>query len=430
MSVGSVNSSLLTPAMRSNLYSLQKTSRLMEITQNRLATGKRVNSALDDPINYFSALSHTHRAGDLLARKDQMSEAIETIKAANNGIEAIASLIESARSLAQSALSTEDQSERAILAEQFDEILNQINLVSEDSGYRGVNLLDRTNQILEVFFNESGDSNLTITGVNASAKGLGLVGWDVLGFDDFDGIFGQISNGHGGLNWQNIWWMDTNFLTGLGFADGAVSGKYVALPFVPARISASDGTFDFKGAYFTAGQFDDTSVTVTGYVDGVEQYSRTVVVDTDGPIWLEANFTEIDRLDFSGSGFFEMDEFTYRLVSPDGVAIHSEDWGTNASIEDAIQRIDSALVTLRAQSKTLASNLNVITSRQDFTQEMVNTLNEGASNLTNADMNQEAASMLMLQTRQLLGSTSLSLAAQAEQSVLNLLLSDDYFSFH
>jgi flagellin-like hook-associated protein FlgL len=409
----------------------------MEITQNRLSTGKRVNSALDDPIKYFSAMSHTHRAGDLLARKDRMSEAIQTIKAANNGIEAITQLIQSARSLAQSALSTENQSKRDSLSKQFDEILNQINLFSNDSGYRGVNFLDGTDQILEVFFNESGESSLIITGIDASAKGLGLVGWDVLGFDDLDSngegvgsapYFGQISNGHGGLNWQNVFWLDADYLRGAGFADGTVSGEYISVPFSPAIISVGNGAFDFRGVFLTALNIDDTSVTVNGYVDGVEQYSRTVMVDTNGPAWFEANFIEIDTLAIFSSGIIEMDEFSYRLVNQSGIAIQSEDWSTNANIENAIQRIDSAIATLRAKSITLSANLNVITSRQDFTQGMVNTLTEGASNLTNADMNEEAANMLMLQTRQLLGSTSLSLAAQAEQSVLSLFLSDDFYA--
>ena len=70
----------LTAGMRQNLFSLQKTDKLMNLTQTRLATGKRINSALDDPVNYFAALGHEQRAGDLAARKDEMSEAVQTVK--------------------------------------------------------------------------------------------------------------------------------------------------------------------------------------------------------------------------------------------------------------------------------------------------------------------------------------------------------------
>ena len=64
--------------------------------------------------------------------------------------------------------------------------------------------------------------------------------------------------------------------------------------------------------------------------------------------------------------------------------------------------------------------MNIITIRQDFTSSMINTLQTGSDNLTLADMNEEGANMLMLQTRQSLGTTALSLAAQAAQSVLKL----------
>jgi flagellin-like hook-associated protein FlgL len=78
------------------------------------------------------------------------------------------------------------------------------------------------------------------------------------------------------------------------------------------------------------------------------------------------------------------------------------------------------LATLRTKSQTLSANLSVITARQDFTTNMINALTIGADNLTAADTNEEGANMLMLQTRQSLGTTSLSLASQAAQSVLQL----------
>ena len=82
--------------------------------------------------------------------------------------------------------------------------------------------------------------------------------------------------------------------------------------------------------------------------------------------------------------------------------------------------LDTATETLRTQSSNLANNLSIITARQEFTQGMINVLKDGAAGLTNADMNEEGANMLMLQTRQALGTTSLSLASQAAQSVLRL----------
>jgi flagellin-like hook-associated protein FlgL len=90
------------------------------------------------------------------------------------------------------------------------------------------------------------------------------------------------------------------------------------------------------------------------------------------------------------------------------------------AINAAITNLDLAKEGLRTESSKLSNNLSIITARQEFTQGMINVLKDGAAGLTNADMNEEGANMLMLQTRQALGTTSLSLASQAAQSVLRL----------
>jgi len=96
----------LTKGMRSNLLALQSTVKLLDRTQERLSTGKKVNSALDNPVNFFTAQSHNSRANDLLAYKDGISEAIQTIKAADNAIKAITTLIDSMKGIAEDAKGT------------------------------------------------------------------------------------------------------------------------------------------------------------------------------------------------------------------------------------------------------------------------------------------------------------------------------------
>ena len=100
MAIGEIS---LTAGMRSNLQALQNTSKLLDQTQRRLATGKKVNSALDNPTNFFAAQAHTNRAADLASLKDGMSEAIQVIKAADEGISSVTSMIEAAKGLAQAA---------------------------------------------------------------------------------------------------------------------------------------------------------------------------------------------------------------------------------------------------------------------------------------------------------------------------------------
>ena len=91
---------VLSAGVRSNLLQLQKTAELISNTQTKLATGKRVNSALDNPINYFTAQGLTNRASDLGNLLDSMSSGISTIQAANNGITSITKLVQSAQALA------------------------------------------------------------------------------------------------------------------------------------------------------------------------------------------------------------------------------------------------------------------------------------------------------------------------------------------
>jgi flagellin len=264
----------LTAGMRTNLLNLQNTSQLLNRTQQRLSSGKQVNSALDNPTNFFAAQNATQRASDLSDRKDGMSEAVQTVNATNAGITAITGLINAAKGVAQSALSTSDTKVQSKLAAQYDTIRSQIDNISSDSGYRGLNMLSSKNT-LTVNFNETATSKLDVIGFLANSKGLSL--------------------------------------------------------------SAAGGN-----------------------------------------------------------------------------------WQSSSSITADSAKMDTAISTLRTNTQTLAANLNIITTRQSFTDGMINTLQTGADNLTLADMNQEGANMLMLQTRQTLGTTSLSMSSQAAQSVLKL----------
>ena len=166
---------VLSAGVRSNLLQLQQTSNLIDQTQIRLSTGKRVNSALDNAINFFTAQGLDNRANDLSGLLDSMSNAINTIQAANNGITAITKLVQSAQALTSQAKQTTDSTTRDSLASQFDALLVQIGQLAGDSGFNGVNLLG--NDDLTVNFNEDATSSTSITGVdytNANATPLGI----------------------------------------------------------------------------------------------------------------------------------------------------------------------------------------------------------------------------------------------------------------
>lgn len=285
MAIGEVS---LTGAMRANLISLQQTAQLMGQTQERLSTGKKVNSALDNPANFFAAREHTQRANLLNGLKDNIGEAIQTVKAADKAVTAITKMIEGLRgqlSQARTALGDAVSSGDLLdgVASGYNEMVNQINNLVTDSTYKGLSFLASATT-LTVNFNENSTTKLAMSGFDGSASGLGISG---------------------------------------GSASGAGS-------------------------------------------------------------------------------------------------LASADIGTAADIADIESSLNAALATLRKESGTLANNLTILSVRQSFITDMVNTLTEGADNLTLADTNEEGANMLMLQTRQALGTTSLSLASQAAQSVLRL----------
>ena len=96
------------------------------------------------------------------------------------------------------------------------------------------------------------------------------------------------------------------------------------------------------------------------------------------------------------------------------------DFSTDDRINAALFAIDGAFSTLRSSAASLGADLSTIQVRQDFTAALINTLEGGAGDLTLADLNEEGANLLTLQTRQQLASTSLSFATQADQSVLSL----------
>ena len=136
--------------------------------------------------------------------------------------------------------------------------------------------------------------------------------------------------------------------------------------------------------------------------------ANTYEIDLDGNG--EADIT----VDWTSGGTSLAHYITFDLVTDSG------DWGSTSTINTSLDELAAAKEQLRSLQEKLSTNMNIITTRSSFTDSMVNILNTGADNLTNADMNEEGANALMLQTKQSLGMTSLSLGAQAAQSVLRL----------
>ncbi len=168
----------LSAGIRSNLVSLQETTSLLSRTTERLSSGKKVNSPVDNPTNFFSAANLTDRSTGLGARLDSMGQAISTVKAADNGIKSIRSVIGALKGVVNEALSQNTTTQRYELAKRYNSLIVQINTIAKDASYSGTNLLqegslastaDRTTagQSMTVQFNETyNESTLTVQGFN------------------------------------------------------------------------------------------------------------------------------------------------------------------------------------------------------------------------------------------------------------------------
>ena len=107
-------------------------------------------------------------------------------------------------------------------------------------------------------------------------------------------------------------------------------------------------------------------------------------------------------------------------ISSQNINLHAADWKTKSDVDVSLAELSEAISCLRSLVSELGNSYSIITTRQDFTKKLINVLEEGADKLTLADMNQESANMLALQTSQQLAVNSLSLASQASQSILKL----------
>src|SRR5438477_12872297 len=95
---------VLSASVRQNLLSLQSTAELLSTTQNRLATGNKVNSALDNPTNFFTAQGLNNRASDITNLLDSIGNGVQVLQAANTGITSLSKLVDTAKSIANQAL--------------------------------------------------------------------------------------------------------------------------------------------------------------------------------------------------------------------------------------------------------------------------------------------------------------------------------------
>ena len=437
---------ILSSGVRNNLLTLQQTTAQQSVIQNRLATGKKVNSAIDNPVNYFTSASLNDRSSQLTGLLDGISNGIQTIQSASKGIDGVTKLVQSLQSTVKQAQADAAQNrptkagtalatatEAAVTSKSLKDIALDKAIVGADalatpatastSGDLGIintdtslaititagtttytatvnsantTVRDVVNEINKsgiatAFVDEKGQLNVKGTGSETVAFGFGSGTSPANALTDAQAV-------------------GTNANTALGFAanDGAVG---------TSTITSSNVTSAVRSNLIQ--QFNDLREQIDKLAkDSSYNGINLLAGDRLTVVFNEKTGTNQTKLDIQGSTLSAANLGIDQAVNTQLAGFVN--FQNDLDLEKATQSLTGALTSLKSLASTLGSNLSVAQTRQDFTKELVNTLKIGADNLVLADPNEEGASLLALNTRQQLSQTALSLANQADQGVLRL----------
>jgi len=407
---------VLSASVRQNLLSLQTTAQLLATTQNDLATGKKVNSALDNPTNYFTAASLDSRAGDISNLLDAIGNGIQVLQAANTGLTSLQSLVANAQSIANQVLQTtvgySTKASATSLAPTGAGALGVAGTAT-DLTNGGTNSLNGKTFI----FTPATGSALTVT--------LGTAAGNVNSLDAFNAA-----------------------LTSAGIGVVATLASDGSITLTSSNDNASQsltlGTTAAAGTVAISGTDTATLVTPTGgsagvpIADAASQAVRANLVAQYNNVIKQISNTAQDA-SFNGINLLNGD--TLKLIfnetgkstlsitgvtfDSNGLGLTSLTAGTDfldsASANKVLSLLSAASTSLRTEASALGSNLSIVQIRQDFNKNLINVLQTGSSNLTLADPNELAADSQALSTRQSIAVSALALANQSQQSVLQLL---------
>ena len=512
----------LSKAVRSNLMSLQSTAASMAKTQNKLATGLKVNSVLDNPSSFFTASALNSRAGDMANLLDSMSSGIKTIEAADNGLKSITKTVESMQStlrqarqdksnktssfaLDTAAIGTASQKTLQVSGGAVGSSPVSINLVNDPgvaaaaatsgkftstANFAATTITDPTDSIsFSIAVDGGSATTVTISQTTLAAVGNGDSTLDdaaefneLLSDAGVTGVTASVSSSKLVLTSSTAGASsavaisayaetdaNTNTTdTGVGVVGGASTAGTAAIAgasvktvdalvteinnnaTINSAVRASNDGGKLRIENQSTSDLTVTGVASDGEVDGSS--STASIGGNDVRANLAKQFNDLrDQLDkfaddasFNGINLLRGDKLkltfnetgtsTIEIQAKDedgaatsvnntalGIdAVSESDFDSDAGIDAKLDVLKGSLDSLRSQSSTFGSKLAVVENRQDFTKNMINTLETGAANLTLADTNEEAANLLALQTRQQLSSTALSMASQADQAVLRL----------
>ena len=409
---------VLSAAVRQNLLSLQATASLLSTTQNRLATGNKVNSALDNPTNFFTAQGLNNRASDINNLLDSISNGVQVLQAANTGITSLQKLVDTAKSIANQVLQAPTG---------YTVKASATSLAPTGAGPLAV---------------AGTTTDLTNGGTN-SLNGKTFIFTPAVGAATTITVSSTVAAG----NVNSITAFNAALTSaGLGLSAALASDGSITLTSTNDNASQTltTGTTAVANNIAISGTDTATLVTPTGgtagapLADPASQAVRASLVGQYNNIITQITTTAQDS-SFNGINLLNgdnlkltFDETAKSTLSITGVTYNAgglglasltvgTDFLDNSSANAALATLGTASTTLRTEASALGSNLSVVQLRQDFNKSLIDVLQTGSSNLTLADANQEAANSQALSTRQSIAVCALSLVNQSQQSVLQLL---------
>jgi len=383
---------VLSASVRQNLLSLQSTAELLSTTQNRLATGNKVNSALDNPTNFFTAQGLNNRASDINNLLDSIGNGVQVLQAANTGITSLQKLVDTAKSLANQVLQAPaGYSTKSTVTSAVALTGNAANLVD--------GTIIKSGDVLTIASTGGGTATSITIGASES-------------LDQLNAALAA-NNLTASLDSANKLVITTT--------NDAASSTIGAITYP----GAGAGTLSFGAV--AAPVADAASQTIRANL--VSQYNNVIQQITTTS--QDASFNGINllngddlKLTFNetGKSTLTIKGVTFNAAGL-GLAslVPGTDFLDNASAKAVMAKVTSASDALRTQASTLGSNLSIVQIRQDFSKNLINVLQTGSANLTLADTNEEAANSQALATRQSIAVSALALANQSQASVLQLL---------
>jgi len=383
---------VLSASVRQNLLSLQSTADLLATTQNRLATGNKVNSALDNPTNFFTAQGLNNRASDINNLLDSIGNGVQVLQAANTGLTSLQKLVDTAKSLANQVLQA------------------PAGYTTKSTVTSSVALTGNAANLVDGTIVKSGDV-LTI-----ASTGGGVATSITFGASE---SLAQLNTALAANNLSAS--LDSANKLIITTTNDAASSTIGAVVYP----GAGTGTLTFGAV--AAPVADAASQTIRANL--VAQYNNVIQQITTTA--QDSSFNGINllngddlKLTFNetGKSTLTIQGVTFNAAGL-GLAplVSGTDFLDNASAKAVMAKVSSASDALRTQASTLGSNLSIVQIRQDFSKNLINVLQTGSANLTLADTNEEAANSQALATRQSIAVSALALANQSQASVLQLL---------